>query len=217
MPQRESAKVFPGHKPLIPAHSVLLQALLDMKTWFLGTALWLQCLHFGCRPSFIIGLASVASAPAWGQGCQWQLLPLPPGLQMAPPVLNSSSSNSSFLPPILPNHLYCTTFRRCYSGTTRSSAHPATLLAFPILDLGSKRYSMSNTVLRYMPHEKKVVKSSKCIPTHSSNAVFSQTEGDFNLPPRSVSLPGHPRLCMGLANSICSLSKCDILGWILQA
>lgn len=164
MPQRESAKVSPGRGPLIPVHSVLPQALLEMRTWFLGTALWLQCLRFGCRPSFIIGLASIASAPARGQGCQCQLLPLPPGLQMAPPVLNSSSSNSFLLPPILLNHLHSTTLRRRYSGTTHCSAHPATLLAFPIRDLGSKRYSVSNTVLRYMPQEKKWLKAVNAFP-----------------------------------------------------
>lgn len=185
MPQRESAGASPGHGALFPTHSVTPQALLETRTLCLGTSLWLQGMCFGCGPSFVIGLASAASAPAQGQGCQCQLLPSPPRLQMAPPASGSSPSDGPLLPLVLLNHLYSITFSRRYSVTTRSLAHPATLLAFPIPELGSRRYSISNIVLSYKP-QTKVVKSSKCIPMHSHNAIFYQTEGDFNSCPISI-------------------------------
>lgn len=191
------------------------QALLETRTLCLGTALWLQGLCFGCGPSFVIGLASAASAPARGPAA-----PPPPGLQMSPPAPGSSPSDGPLLPPVLPNCLWSTTFSRCYSITIRSLARPASLLPFPISELGSRMYSISKIVLSYKP-QKKVVKSSKCIPMHSNNAIFYQTEGDFNSPPISIHgaspFPGHPGCCTGLAHCICSLSKCNILGWILQA
>lgn len=165
MPQRESAGASPGYRALFPARSVPPRALPETRTWCLGTAVWLQGLCFGCGPSFVIGLASAASAPAQGWGCRCQMLPPPPpGLQMAPPAPGSSPSDGSLLPPVLTNCLYSTTYSRCYSVTTHSLAHPTTLLAFPIAELGSRRCSMSNIVLSYEPQKKKVVKSSKLIP-----------------------------------------------------
>lgn len=220
MPQRESAGASPGCVALFPARSVPRQALLETRTWYLGTVLWLQGLRFGCGPSLVIGLASATSAPTRGWGCRCQLLPPSPGLQMARPAPGSSPSDGPLLPPVLPHRLYSTTYSRHYSVTTCSLAHPATLFAFPIQELGSRRYSGSNIVLSYKP-QRKVVKSSKCIPMHSDNAIFYQTVGHFNSPPISIHgaspLPGHPGRCTGLAHCICPPSKCDILGWILQA
>lgn len=68
-----------GHFPTLSAPP---QALLEMRTWCFGTALWLQGLYFGCGPSFVIGLARAASASAWGWSCLCQLLPLHPGCRL---------------------------------------------------------------------------------------------------------------------------------------
>jgi len=146
MPHSENAGASPGRGALFPARSVPLQARLETRTWRLGTALWLQGLRFGCGPSFVIGLASAASAPARGR-CQ--LLPPLPGLQMAPPAPGSSPSHRPLLPPVLPNHLYSTPFSTRCPVTTRS-----TLCTFPIPELGGKKYSRNRIILSYKPQRK---------------------------------------------------------------
>lgn len=141
-----------------------------MRTWCLGTALWLQGFHFGCGPSFVIGLASAASACAWGWSCQCQLLPLP-GLQIAPATPRGTSAfDSPLFHPVLWYNIHRTTFSRHYAVTTHSLVHPDILLASPIPEPGSRRYSVSNIMLNYKPQKKR--KSNKCIPMHSNNAIF---------------------------------------------
>lgn len=155
-----------GHFPTL---SVPPQALLEMRTWCLGMALWLQGLHFGCGPSFVIGLARAASASAWGWGCRCQLLPLHPDCRL-PHQHPVPHPDSPLFHPVLCNHLHRTTFSRHYAVTTHSLAHPDTLLASPIPEPGSRRYSMSNIMLSYKPQKKK--KSNKCLPMHFNNAIF---------------------------------------------
>lgn len=96
--------------------------------------------------------------------------PPPPGLQIVPPAPSTSPSDCPLFHPVLCNHLHSTAFSRHYAVTTHSLAHPDTLLASPIPEPGSRRYSMSNIMLSYKPQKKK--KSNKCIPMHSNNAIF---------------------------------------------
>lgn len=169
--------------------SVPSQALLEMRTCCLGTALWLQGLHFGCRPSFVIGLAKAASVSAWGWGCQSQLLPLHSGCRLphqhlAPhPLIGPSftlSCATIFTVLLLADIMQS-------RPTLWHTLTPPSPLPFQSQETGGL-YEQYHVKLQATEEKK----SNKCIPMHSNNAVvwvfFYQAEGDFNSSPINASL-----------------------------